>query len=83
MRIRYIKVENVHMARRGKFAWRDLRVFGYGDGELPAQVEDFAVGRHEDDPRNGTFRWTPPHDAKGVLIWYGLAPDALHLNLQY
>lgn len=34
-KIRYIKVENIHSPKGGKFALSDLRVFGKGNGKRP------------------------------------------------
>jgi hypothetical protein len=79
---RYLKVINVHVAKGGKFALRDLRVFGNGGGTAPTQVSGLTVTRLE-DARNVTFTWTPVPGADGYVIRYGVAPDALHLNLQY
>jgi xylan 1,4-beta-xylosidase len=79
---RYLKVVNVHVAKDGKFALRDLRVFGNGQGAPPAAVVNLTVKRG-DDARNITFSWTPSPHADGYVIHYGVAPDALHLNLQY
>jgi hypothetical protein len=79
---RFLKVVNVHTARLGKFAIRDLRVFGNGGGTPPPQVPDLTISRHE-DARHVTFAWKPVAGADGYVIHYGVAPDALHLNLQY
>jgi hypothetical protein len=79
---RFFKVVNVHTAKDGKFALRDLRVFGNAGGEPPVQVSGFTVQRG-DDARNVTFTWNAVPDADGYLIRYGVAPNALHLNLQY
>jgi xylan 1,4-beta-xylosidase len=70
------------VAKDGKFALRDLRVFGNGQGAPPAAVVNLTVKRG-DDARNITFSWTPSPHADGYVIHYGVAPDALHLNLQY
>jgi hypothetical protein len=35
-----------------------------------------------EDRRNATFYWQPETNADGYVIRYGVAPDALHLNLQ-
>jgi hypothetical protein len=81
LHIRYLKVLNEHAARRGKFALRDLRVFGSGGGKPPLQVAPPAITRGN-PAWNVTFQWSPVPDADGYIIRYGLAPDALHLNLQ-
>jgi hypothetical protein len=80
---RYLKIENVHMAKRGKFALRDLRVFGRGTASLPPPVANFTAKRRASDTRHVTFTWTPVSGAKGYIINYGVAADALHLPIQY
>jgi xylan 1,4-beta-xylosidase len=79
--VRYLKVVNVHAAKHGKFALRDLRVFGNGSGTAPASVAAPTVTRGN-PAWNVTFNWTPATGADGYLIRYGVAPDALLLNLQ-
>ncbi len=78
----YLRLENVHTANGGKFAVRDLRVFGRGSGRAPAPVTDLKVARHADDDRNVTLRWTPAAGASGYLVRYGVAPDALYTCIQ-
>jgi hypothetical protein len=78
---RFLKIVNFHTAKLGKFALRDLRVFGNGDSRPPATVSIPMVKRLE-DRRNATFYWQPETNADGYVIRYGVAPDALHLNLQ-
>jgi hypothetical protein len=80
--VRYLRVENVHTARLGKFAIRDLRVFGNAGGAPPPRVTGLNIIRAE-DARHVTFSWNPVKNADGYVIHYGVAPDALHLNLQY
>ena len=82
LKVRYLKVVNVHAARLGKFALRDLRVFGNAGGAPPAQVTGLTITRHS-DARHVTFSWNPVAGADGYVIHYGVAPDALHLNIQY
>ena len=75
--IRFLKLENVHMAKGGRFAIRDLRVFGSREGQRPSPVQGFKVARHANDDRNVTFTWQSARGADGYLIRYGVAPDAL------
>lgn len=81
-RIRFLKIENVHMARGGKFALRDLRVFGPGEGKAPAAPQEVKAQRHAGDDRNVTFSWRPAQGADGYLVRYGVAPDALYQCIQ-
>ena len=80
---RFVKVLNIHAAKNGLFALRDLRVFGHGGAQPPQPVPAATVLRDPQDPRNVTLTWQPVADADGYLIRYGVAPDALHLTLQY
>jgi xylan 1,4-beta-xylosidase len=80
--VRVLKVENVLTPAGGKFALRDLRVFGPGDGQPPQPATNLEVTRHADDDRNATITWTPSRDADGYLIRFGLAPDKLFQTIQ-
>ena len=81
-RLRFLKVENVSMPAGGKFALRDLRVFGPGEDQPPAPVSGLKVIRHADDDRNATITWTPSPNADGYLIRFGIAPDKLFQTIQ-
>ncbi|HRF19985.1 MAG TPA: discoidin domain-containing protein, partial [Chitinophagaceae bacterium] len=74
---RYIKLENIHMPT-GKFAISGLRVFGNGNGAMPAPVKTFMVLRTEKDKRSGWIRWSPVDNAYAYNIYYGTAPDKLY-----
>ncbi|MBR4597070.1 MAG: hypothetical protein IKO42_01590, partial [Opitutales bacterium] len=80
-----LKIENVHMAKRGNFAIRDLRVFGKMGGAKPKAISSASAVRDGKDPRNIKFTWQNPDAAstKGYILNYGVAPDALHLSVQY
>ncbi|SFN43288.1 F5/8 type C domain-containing protein [Chitinophaga sp. YR627] len=77
---RYIKLENIHMAN-GKFAVSGLRVFGKGNGPVPAAVKDFIVLRQQSDKRNAWLKWFPSGDAYAYNIYYGIAPDKLYSSI--
>ncbi len=79
---RYLKLENVHTASHGKFAVRDLRVFGNGLGQASAPVSETKITRHTDDDRDVTVEWKPVAGADGYLIRYGTDPDALDTPVQ-
>jgi xylan 1,4-beta-xylosidase len=79
---RFLKVENVFSPAGGKFALRDLRVFGPGEGEPPRPVANLEVTRHSDDDRNATVTWTPRPNADGYLVRFGIAPDRLFQTIQ-
>ena len=75
----------MHSAKRGNFAVRDLRVFGKtGVNARPHAVKNAKAFRDKKDPRNMKFVWENKNSgAKGYIINYGVAPNALHLNVQY
>jgi len=74
---RYIKLENIHMPT-GKFAISGLRVFGKGNGEKPAKVDQLIVLRTEKDKRSAWIKWTPVADAYAYNIYTGLEADKLY-----
>lgn len=80
--MRFVKVENRFMPGGGKFAMRDVRVFGPGDGAPPKATGNLAVTRHPDDDRNATITWTPSSHADGYLVRFGIAPDKLYQTIQ-
>ena len=77
VRARFVKLENVRMPG-GKFAISGLRVFGKGEGSLPAPVRDLVVLRTEKDKRSAWLKWRPTADAYACNIYYGTAPDKLY-----
>jgi hypothetical protein len=80
--IRHLKVECVSMPGGGKFAIRDLRVFGPPTASPPAAVGAPVVKRHADDDRNATIEWQPVPGADGYLVRFGDAPDRLWQTIQ-
>ena len=80
--MRFVKIENMHMAKGGKFAIRDLRVFGPGESKAPAAPQEVKAQRHADDDRNVTFTWRPAQGGDGYLVRYGVTPDALYQCIQ-
>jgi hypothetical protein len=74
---RYIKLENIHMPT-GKFAISGLRVFGKGNGSVPAMVKNFIVLRTEKDKRSAWLKWAPNDNAYAYNIYMGTAPDKLY-----
>ncbi len=79
--LRFLRIENLRMPAGGKFALRDLRVFGRGDDAPPPPVAAPQVTRHADD-RNVTVRWPPVARADGYLVRFGPAPDKLWQCIQ-
>jgi xylan 1,4-beta-xylosidase len=81
--IRYIKITNAGpMPGGGKFAIRDLRIFGNAHCNPPAGATAFSVSRTTVDKRTATVTWTKVADADGYIIRLGIAPDKLYNNYQ-
>ncbi len=80
--IRHLKIENVHMARSGKFAISDLRVFGYGNVEPPPAVRTIKAQRDPHDLRNAIIEWEPVPTADGYFIQLGTTPGLLNISIQ-
>lgn len=78
---RYLKITNVRAAAGGKFAIRDLRVFGSNGTRPPARVDTFTVRRGADD-RSVTVTWHRSPRARGYIVRFGIAPDKLYANYQ-
>ena len=74
---RFLKLENLHMPT-GKFALSGFRVFGNGNGNKPAAVENFIVLRTEKDKRSAWLKWKPVDNAYAYNIYTGIAPDKLY-----
>ncbi|MDR1666639.1 MAG: family 43 glycosylhydrolase [Bacteroidales bacterium] len=78
----WMKIENVHTPRNGKFALLDLRVFGHGNATPPAVTENVTVQRHTEDERFASLSWSKVSDADGYLVRFGYAPDFLNQCIQ-
>lgn len=79
---KYIKIENLHMAKGGKFALLDLRVFGFGNSTAPKQIIDLKINRDLQDERYASLTWSKVDDADGYLVRFGYAPDFLNQCVQ-
>ncbi|MEO6454720.1 MAG: family 43 glycosylhydrolase [Ginsengibacter sp.] len=77
VKTRFLKLENIHMPT-GKFAISGLRVFGNGNGIIPAPVKGFVVLRTEKDKRSAWLKWIPQNDAYAYNIYTGVAPGKLY-----
>lgn len=78
----YVKVENVHSPKEGKYALLDLRVFGYGYSEKPEQVQGITVERDLEDDRYASLAWKKVDNADGYLVRFGYRPDFLNQCIQ-
>ena len=80
VRARYLKLENIHLPT-GKFAISGFRVFGKGNGVVPAKVRDFVALRSGTEACNAWLKWAVSDDAIGYNIRIGIAPDKLYTNI--
>mgnify|MGYP001198314200 FL=1 len=78
----YMKVENVHTPKEGKFALLDLRVFGSGYSDKPGQVKELSVKRNQEDGRYASIAWNKAFGADGYLVRFGYQPDFLNQYIQ-
>ncbi len=79
---RYLRIECRTMPKGGKFALRDVRVFGDRGGLPPQDVSPPRVVRDPKDDRNATISWQPSADADGYLVRFGPARDQLFQTFQ-
>lgn len=78
----YLKIENVHTPKEGKFALLDLRVFGFGYSGNPGQIKELAVKRNPEDERYASLKWSKADNADGYLVRFGYQPDFLNQCIQ-
>lgn len=75
-----MRIENVHVPT-GTFALSGFRVFGTGNGVVPASVRNFSVFRGGSEPRNAWIKWQQSDDAVGYTIFAGPAPGKLYNSI--
>ncbi|HRU19149.1 MAG TPA: family 43 glycosylhydrolase [Kiritimatiellia bacterium] len=63
--------------KSGYFAVAGLRVFGTGEGTPPAPASNVRVVRGKADRRHVTVEWEGGAGAKGAVVRYGVAADAM------
>lgn len=68
---RYLKLTNIEVPD-GHFAISGFRVFGHGNGELPAEVAGLKVVRDSADKRRVHLSWRKTDEATGYMISYGV-----------
>jgi hypothetical protein len=73
---KFVRYKNIEVPGPN-LAMSEIRVFGLGAGEKPAQVKGFTINR-ETDRRNASFSWEPVEGAQGYNIRWGIAPDKLY-----
>lgn len=81
MNIRFLRISHMTIAMSGVAAISGLRVFGKGNGEVPAGVEKLFC-RRSGDGLNLYLRWTECAGAEGYNVRYGIAPDKLYNSWQ-
>lgn len=79
---RWLRLTNVATAAGGKFAVRDLRVFGTSTLAAPAPVASLTVNRSAGDDRSATLAWTRAPRATGYVVRFGVARDKLYASYQ-
>jgi xylan 1,4-beta-xylosidase len=79
---KYLKLKNLYVSSGGKFAVRDLRVFGTTTGKIPSQVADFEFVRDPDDSRNGKIMWNGVENTEGYIVNFGTSPGVLNNFIQ-
>ena len=80
VKARYVKLTNVFTPDEGKFAVKDLRIFGNPGIAKFTRVADVKVIRDPEDPRDASLLWQPVEGADGYVIRYGIEPDKLYNN---
>lgn len=77
---RYVKVTNVFTPDNGKFAIKELRVFGNPDASRFTKVPKGHVMAVRDavDRRRADLLWQPVEGAEGYVVRYGIEPKKLY-----
>jgi xylan 1,4-beta-xylosidase len=78
VKVRYVKLTNVYTPDSGKFAVKDLRIFGNPEVTKFTRVKDVKFVRNPEDRREATLLWEPVKDADGYIIRYGIEPKKLY-----
>jgi xylan 1,4-beta-xylosidase len=78
VKARYVKLTNVFTPYNGKFAVKDLRIFGNPESAKFIKVKKVMIVRDPEDPRDATLTWQPVEGADGYVVRYGIEPDKLY-----
>jgi hypothetical protein len=73
---RYVRYRNI-MVSAPYLAVSDIRVFGKGDGEVPAAVTGLTAERF-DVGKSARLSWSAVEGAQGYNVRWGIAPDKLY-----
>jgi hypothetical protein len=77
---RYVKITNLFTHDEGKFAIKDLRIFGNPGSSSFTKVDDVKVVRNPQDRRDASLLWEPVAGADGYVVRYGIEPGKLYNN---
>jgi hypothetical protein len=80
VKARYVKLTNAFTPDSGKFAVKDLRIFGNQDKAKFTEVTDVMAVRDPEDRRDATITWKPVEGADGYVVRYGIEPNKLYNN---
>ncbi len=80
VKARYVKLTNVFTPSEGKFAVKDLRIFGNPDLAKYTKVDEVMTVRNPEDRRDATLLWKPVEGADGYVVRYGIEPNKLYNN---
>ncbi|NSW94002.1 MAG: family 43 glycosylhydrolase [Bacteroidales bacterium] len=80
VKARYVKLTNSFTPDSGKFAVKDLRIFGNPKEAKFTRVKNVNVVRNPEDKRDATLVWEPVKDADGYVVRYGIEPEKLYNN---
>jgi len=78
VKARYVKLTNVFTPDKGKFAVKDMRIFGNPEVAKFTKVSNVKVVRNPQDHREATLLWEPVKDADGYIVRYGIEPKKLY-----
>jgi xylan 1,4-beta-xylosidase len=80
VKARYVKLTNAFTPDSGKFAVKDLRIFGNPKAAKFTEVDNVFIVRDPEDRRDATLTWQPVKGADGYVVRYGIEPDKLYNN---
>ena len=78
IKARYIKLTNVFTPDSGKFAVKDLRIFGNPEVARFTKIKNVKVVRSQEDRRDADLLWEPVKGADGYVVRYGIEPKKLY-----
>ena len=74
--VRFIRYHNLHVPMTN-LSISDLRVFGIGEGKVPAEPRNVKVVR-QTDRRDALISWDAQPNAQGCHVFWGIAPNKLY-----